>query len=781
MMGRKPGYEELEQRIGELEGEADKRKQALRDSEAWLKLLSEVSFEPIFLSKKGICLYQNKAAERMFSYTHTEAVGRNGNEWIIAEHRERVKDNMLSRYEKPYEVTALHKDGTPFTCEIQSRMINYQGRSIQITALRDITEPKKMLAEKTILLDNILKNAQDVGIATTDLGFRINYYNPMAEKLYGYTAEEVLGKTVQEMHTKEKVEPERFERAIEIVRREGRFCYSGTKVTGDGPRYLDSRVAGIFDPDGKMVGFSLFSRDVTERKQAEEALLAEHARFIAVMDSLDAALCVVDMETHKLIFVNKYVMNKFGDVVGKTCWKTIQTGQTGPCNFCTNDKLLDADGKPADPYVWEFRNTIDREWYQCRDQAILWPDGRLVRLEIATNITQHKQTEAALRQRESYLTGLNEAAQVLLVPTDTVLFQEFVDKIGPALDASRSYVFINHHDQDGSLLISQKAEWCAEGINPEIDNAQLQGLSYEVWLPRWKDILEHGDIINGLVSDFPAEERMILEPQGILAILIIPIMVDEEFVGFIGFDNCVSEREWGTIAQTFLNTAVSYLAQAIKRVRSEERVLASLREKELLLREIHHRVKNNMQVIVSLLRMHSRRTDDARLGQVFDDCRDRVNAMSFIHEALYQSKNLAEIDFEVYLKKLCRNLIQAYGASNKGIEVKVNPCNVALNMDQGIAVGMVICELVSNVFKHAFPPGKGGRLSINLSSLKGEVIELIVQDDGKGLPPEIDILNPPSLGLRLVSAAVTRELGGSIKVERDGGTRFIIHFKCKSK
>lgn len=218
-----------------------------------------------------------------------------------------------------------------------------------------------------------------------------------------------------------------------------------------------------------------------------------------------------------------------------------------------------------------------------------------------------------------------------------------------------------------------------------------------------------------------------------------------------------------------------------ERKRTEKQIAASLKEKEVLLREIHHRVKNNMQVIVSLLRMHSRRSRNERMQTVFDDCRDRVNAMSLIHEALYQSADLAQIDFEVYLGKLCRNLRQAHSASGKGIELIVERCDVTLDIDQGIAVGMVISELIANAFKHAFPLGKGGRVSISLSGLDGEEVELIVQDNGKGLSQEIDILNSSSLGLQLTAAAVTRELGGSIEIERNGGTRFIIHFKCKNQ
>jgi PAS domain S-box-containing protein len=216
-----------------------------------------------------------------------------------------------------------------------------------------------------------------------------------------------------------------------------------------------------------------------------------------------------------------------------------------------------------------------------------------------------------------------------------------------------------------------------------------------------------------------------------------------------------------------------------ERKRAEEHLAASLKEKEVLLREIHHRVKNNMQVIVSLLRMHARRTTDKEVQSAFDDCRDRVNAMALIHEALYQSDNLAQIDFEVYLKKLCHNLSVAHGTSGKGIAVTVGQCNMTLSTDKGIAVGMVIAELVSNAFKHAFPPKKGGQISVSLSNLDEDTVELIVQDNGIGLPAEVDVLNSPSLGLRLVVAAVTRELGGSIEVTRDGGTRFVIRFACE--
>jgi len=116
-----------------------------------------------------------------------------------------------------------------------------------------------------------------------------------------------------------------------------------------------------------------------------------------VLDSLDALVYVSDMDTNEILFINRYGREIWGNAKGKTCWKVLQSGQSAPCAFCTNHLLLDAEGKPKDVYVWEFQNTVNHHWYQCRDQAIRWVDGRLVRMEIATDITDRKLAEEELR------------------------------------------------------------------------------------------------------------------------------------------------------------------------------------------------------------------------------------------------------------------------------------------------------------------------------------------------------------------------------------------------
>lgn len=225
---------------------------------------------------------------------------------------------------------------------------------------------------------------------------------------------------------------------------------------------------------------------------------------------------------------------------------------------------------------------------------------------------------------------------------------------------------------------------------------------------------------------------------------------------------------------------VESVRDVTERKRAERKLVAALQEKEVLLREIHHRVKNNMQVIVSLLRIHARKFSDERTQTAFAECRERVKAMSLVHEVLYQSKNLACIDFKAYLEKLCRGLRTTHGVAAEGVTITGDPARISLSIDQGIAVGLIVSELVSNAFKHAFPEGQSGSVSIGLSVLDDGQVELIVRDNGQGLPTQIDITNSPSLGLNLVVAAVTGELGGSIEVERASGTRFRILFRCRS-
>jgi two-component sensor histidine kinase len=212
-------------------------------------------------------------------------------------------------------------------------------------------------------------------------------------------------------------------------------------------------------------------------------------------------------------------------------------------------------------------------------------------------------------------------------------------------------------------------------------------------------------------------------------------------------------------------------------LRSEEAIRASLREKETLLKEIHHRVKNNLQVIASLLRLQARYLKDDESRAIFEESQNRVHSISLVHEKLYRADDLARIDFNDYLVTLTRGLTDSWG-SGSSIQVNVQAEGVQLTVDTAIPCGLIVTELVTNALKHAFPNGSRGAILVAAQNRDG-CMTLTVQDDGRGLPEKIDFRKSGSLGLELVNSLV-RQLGAKLGIIRSPGTTFHIEFQHAS-
>ena len=210
---------------------------------------------------------------------------------------------------------------------------------------------------------------------------------------------------------------------------------------------------------------------------------------------------------------------------------------------------------------------------------------------------------------------------------------------------------------------------------------------------------------------------------------------------------------------------------------AERKIEQSLREKESLLQEIHHRVKNNLQVVSSLLGLQARQMTEEEIRRAFRESQNRVHSMALIHERLYQSKDLSEIDCQEYADQLVGHLFRSYGVSLSRVKLEMNFGGERMPMALAVPMGLILNELLSNCLKHAFPRGKEGKISVTLTRSDGGKLTLVVADDGIGLPVNANLWNARSLGLRLVRI-LSEQIGAQLTMGADQGTRTEVVFQA---
>jgi len=213
---------------------------------------------------------------------------------------------------------------------------------------------------------------------------------------------------------------------------------------------------------------------------------------------------------------------------------------------------------------------------------------------------------------------------------------------------------------------------------------------------------------------------------------------------------------------------------------AEQQIKRSLKEKEVMLREIHHRVKNNLQVISSLLKLQASRLTDEAVLELFTESQNRIRAMSLLHERLYRTEDFARIDFSEYVRTLARNLLAMYRPTAPQITLAMDIRHIFFEINTAIPCGLIINELVTNCLKHAFPGERAGTITISILTTEKDTIELSVSDGGVGIPEDIDVRTTESLGLHLVGILAQGQLNGEISVNRGGGTTMQIIFPAHS-
>jgi len=278
--------------------------------------------------------------------------------------------------------------------------------------------------------------------------------------------------------------------------------------------------------------------------------------------------------------------------------------------------------------------------------------------------------------------------------------------------------------------------------------------------------------------------------MGLRSLLCLPVTKQSKRVGVLYLENRLAEGVFTPEKTKMTELLTSQAAISLENARlvhdmkaAEDRVTRSLREKEVLLKEIHHRVKNNLQIIHSLLNLQLPQIQDEQAVALFKESQNRIYSMALIHEKLYESESLARIDLAEYIRGLATNLLRSYGATERTVRLAVRVEDVALNIDTVIPCALIITELVANSLKHAFPrasrrDGVGGEIEIALRPDGNSECRLTVRDNGVGMPKDFALQRCESLGLKLVGVLV-RQLRGSMHLDTSAGTEFTITFEAR--
>jgi PAS domain S-box-containing protein len=790
---------------------------------------------------------------------------------------------------------------------IQPEWDEAQGRVVRILgAVEDITERKQAeleLQASEQRFRSLIETSSD-WVWEVDQNYIYTYSSPTSLDILGYPPTEVVGKPYLAFMASQEAERIGQTLAGIITSRQPYRCLEGTYQHKDAYSVvLESSASPIFDRNGTFLGYRGMARDITERTEVAAVLQQEEEKYYSIFENAIDGIFQTTKDG-RYVSANPALARILGyDSPAEliSSFTDLNRGlYVNPQQRSQFVSLIEAQGFVEELEAEVYRKDGSKIWTAETAWLVTDTSGSPLYYEgTSRDISDRKATEIALLKRERYLAALVEIQRQLLSFDGTgypqSLYERVLEPLGQAAIASRVYVFENSQHASGKLLLSRRAEWCAEGISPQMDNPILQNLSYETWFPRWAEILAQGGIVSGVVSELPLSEQQILHPQDILSILILPIFVDGQFFGFIGFDHCLEARQWEPSEVTLLGAAAAAISLAFEqkkaelalrnseerlrlvvssapiilfatdwqgqftlsqgsgltalglapnqtvgqsvfdiyqnepevidsieqalqgrtfttviqangryfetwftpllgdnveiqgtigvaiditeRKQAEAQIQASLKEKTVLLQEVHHRVKNNLQVICSLLRLQVKRVNDPLLQTILEDSQNRVMSMALVHQILYQTEDFGQVALADYVKTLSAHLFNSLSVATDRVQLHIEiATDATVPLDKAIPCGLILNELISNALKHGLQRGRlDGEIWITLVKASAASLSLIVANSGLPLAADFDLRNTQSMGLKLVNVLV-EQLQASFSVERGETTVFSVTF-----
>jgi PAS domain S-box-containing protein len=613
----------------------------------------------------------------------------------------------------------------------------------------------------------------------------ISYWNEAAEIIFRYRRKDVIGRDLKFLV------PEKYYETLDSGFR--RFRTTGyAPIIGKTIELTGIRKGGDEIP----IEISLSSvkiqnkwnalgiiRDITERKIAEKDLMIKDL----AVDSTINAIALAEPKG-KLTYVNPAFLKMWGyqesDVMGRHFVEFWQDEHKAL-------DILDAIREKG-KFIGESKaKRQDESQFDVQISASMVKDDLDKPLSIILSfidITERKEVAKKLEVRSEFEKVVTTISTTFInLPSEKIdsEIKKALQSIGEFAAVDQSYVVLYSPDKNE---MNMTHEWCSNRATPLLQTNQGLQVKDHRWHTAQIEGRETIYITN--ISEIPANAgpfMKALESRGSTSLIHVPIAYGGKAFGFVGLESQQTDKTWSVDIIVLLRMVGDILANALERKQVEEQLNASLKEKEVLLKEIHHRVKNNMQVISSLLNLQSGRIQNQEILEMFKESQDRIRSMSLIHERLYQSKDLARIDFSHYIQNLAAYLFQSYRIDPEAVVLNTDVRDVSLNINKAIPCGLIINELVSNSLKYAFPQAKDkdkkklkkGEISIQLNAEDGKVA-LLVKDNGVGLPEDLDIETADSFGLQLVTTLVT-QLNGRIDIIRKPGAAFKITFDKTDK
>ncbi len=626
----------------------------------------------------------------------------------------------------PYdmEVPFVTAKGRGLWTHTRGKAVFEDGKCVRLYGtFQDITEQKKIrdTLEETNLRFQETVRGGNVGLWDWDLPGNRVYYSPEWKAQIGYREEEISDNFEE---WRSRVHPEDLPDVMKVIERliagksdDCRVDFRCRHKDGSW-RWIVAHAAVLRDVDGKVVRLVGSHVDITQLKQAEEQIRIERDRAQMYLDIARVIIIAID-STGTVQLINRMGCDILGysaeEIIGRNWFDNFLPPETSEETLAVHDAILAGDNKGR-TYKENLVLTKSgaKRLIAWQHVPLMDDEGNVTgHLSSGTDITEQKRAETSLRESEERFRTISECSADPIFITDR--------------DAR--YVYVNKKASE--LLGYSQKELLKMGI-PDVVIPEKITESTE----RFKQLVENGAMLLEIHlqrkdgTTVPVELNSVVLPNGLI------------------YGSCrdITERK-----------------------QTEMEIEKNLKEKELLLKELYHRTKNNMQVISSMLRLKARSSENEWLGEAFKEIENKIMGMALVHQKLYESKDLSHINLKEYIESLLSLIKTSYYGILDNISIKADLKEIDVLIDSAIPVGVIINELFTNSVKHAFPDDRKGKIEVTLDADPKGLITIEIKDNGIGLPKNFDLKKDINLGLQTVIGLIESQLDGKVSFKSRNG------------